>query len=344
MENQNGKTKVFIKYLCVATIAGVLFTVNIVLKFQPISRSNSCKCSTTVHLYEIKPCLLSLIQRYDTFNVLSADGTDGLRQGLIAAETAAHVSTVQQHAASWVTQAYHAHVLRYVHAVLLLLSSFSCTYQFKLPPHVLLLPPQLQLAIVPASRPHQHSHTCQRTNTRQHPPHRRLPFLLQPQGLKVVRAQEVLWTIGGWADLWEAVCVQDELAHCSQRRAHFQHLLRFKLTFGLLSAQVLTDQICEAVTGLVELLMDNFHFGTRGLQGTEHTHKCLVHTQQVKGHSIHTLVKHTLAVCPERCDNISASLLQSSVSHDPSEMILICCSAAQGTFLIVSNVENSCAV
>ncbi len=212
MENQNGKTKVFIKYLCVATIAGVLFTVNIVLKFQAISRSNSCKCSTTVHLYEIKPCLLSLIQRYDTFNVLPADGTDGLRQGLIAAETAAHVSTVQQHAASWVTQAYHTHVLRYVHAVLLLLSSFSCTHQFKLPPHVLLLPPQLQLAIVPASRPHQHSHTCQRTNTRQHPPHRRLPFLLQPQGLKVVRAQEVLWAVGGWADLWEAVCVQDELS------------------------------------------------------------------------------------------------------------------------------------
>jgi len=34
----------------------------------------------------------------------------------------------------------------------------------------------------------------------------------------------------------------------------------------------------------------------------------------------------------------SASLLQSSVSHDPSEIILICYS----TFLIIINVENSC--
>ncbi len=37
----------------------------------------------------------------------------------------------------------------------------------------------------------------------------------------------------------------------------------------------------------------------------------------------------------------SASLLQSSVSHDPSEIILICRFAAQETFLIISNAENS---
>jgi len=37
----------------------------------------------------------------------------------------------------------------------------------------------------------------------------------------------------------------------------------------------------------------------------------------------------------------SASSLQSSVSHDPSEMILICWFAAQETFLIIINVENS---
>ncbi len=37
----------------------------------------------------------------------------------------------------------------------------------------------------------------------------------------------------------------------------------------------------------------------------------------------------------------SASFLQSSVSHDPSEIILICWLAAQETFLII-NVENSC--
>ncbi len=39
----------------------------------------------------------------------------------------------------------------------------------------------------------------------------------------------------------------------------------------------------------------------------------------------------------------SASFLQSSVSHDPSEIILICWFAAQETFLIIINVENSCA-
>ncbi len=39
----------------------------------------------------------------------------------------------------------------------------------------------------------------------------------------------------------------------------------------------------------------------------------------------------------------SASLLQSSVSHDPSEIILICWFAAQETFLIINNAENSCA-
>ncbi len=39
----------------------------------------------------------------------------------------------------------------------------------------------------------------------------------------------------------------------------------------------------------------------------------------------------------------SASLLQSSVSHDPSEIIIICWFAAQEIFLIIINVENSCA-
>ncbi len=43
----------------------------------------------------------------------------------------------------------------------------------------------------------------------------------------------------------------------------------------------------------------------------------------------------------------SASLLQSSVSHDPSEIILIYWFAAQETFMIISNVgvkktENLC--
>ncbi len=36
-----------------------------------------------------------------------------------------------------------------------------------------------------------------------------------------------------------------------------------------------------------------------------------------------------------------ASLLQSSVSYDPSEIILICWFTAQETFLIIINVENS---
>ncbi len=38
----------------------------------------------------------------------------------------------------------------------------------------------------------------------------------------------------------------------------------------------------------------------------------------------------------------SALLLQSSVSHDPSEIIIICWFAAQETFLIIIFFENSC--
>ncbi len=45
--------------------------------------------------------------------------------------------------------------------------------------------------------------------------------------------------------------------------------------------------------------------------------------------------------------NFQQPLLQSSVSHDPSEIILICWFGAQETFLliiiiIIINVENSC--
>ncbi len=38
--------------------------------------------------------------------------------------------------------------------------------------------------------------------------------------------------------------------------------------------------------------------------------------------------------------NFQQPLLQSSVSHDPSEIILICRFDAQGTFLTIINVEN----
>ncbi len=38
-----------------------------------------------------------------------------------------------------------------------------------------------------------------------------------------------------------------------------------------------------------------------------------------------------------------ASLLQSSVSHDPSEIILISWVAAQEIFKVIINFENSCA-
>ncbi len=40
----------------------------------------------------------------------------------------------------------------------------------------------------------------------------------------------------------------------------------------------------------------------------------------------------------------SASFLQSSVSHDPSEIILICWFAAQETFIIIINVESCSAL
>jgi len=39
----------------------------------------------------------------------------------------------------------------------------------------------------------------------------------------------------------------------------------------------------------------------------------------------------------------AASLLQSSESHDPSEIILIWWFAAQETFIIIINAELSCA-
>ncbi len=40
--------------------------------------------------------------------------------------------------------------------------------------------------------------------------------------------------------------------------------------------------------------------------------------------------------------NFQQPFLQSSVSHDSSEVILICGFAAQEIFLIIINVENSC--
>jgi len=40
---------------------------------------------------------------------------------------------------------------------------------------------------------------------------------------------------------------------------------------------------------------------------------------------------------------MSASLLQSLMSHDPAEIIKICWFATQGAFLIIINVENCCA-
>ncbi len=42
------------------------------------------------------------------------------------------------------------------------------------------------------------------------------------------------------------------------------------------------------------------------------------------------------------CDEFSASLLQSSVSHDLSEIILKCWFAAQERFIIIICVETSC--
>ncbi len=38
--------------------------------------------------------------------------------------------------------------------------------------------------------------------------------------------------------------------------------------------------------------------------------------------------------------NLLLWLLQSSVSHDPSEIILICWFAAQGTYLILTDIQN----
>ncbi len=52
------------------------------------------------------------------------------------------------------------------------------------------------------------------------------------------------------------------------------------------------------------------------------------------------LIKNTIV---KYYSEFSASLLQASVSHDPSEINLICWFAAQKTFLIIISLENSCA-
>ncbi len=49
-----------------------------------------------------------------------------------------------------------------------------------------------------------------------------------------------------------------------------------------------------------------------------------------------------LNLFPRVKSEFSASLLQSSLSHDPSEIILICWFTAQEAFLIIINVENIC--
>ncbi len=46
----------------------------------------------------------------------------------------------------------------------------------------------------------------------------------------------------------------------------------------------------------------------------------------------------TMSSCDGKAE-FSASLLQSSVSRDPSEIILICWFAAQETFIFIINVE-----
>ncbi len=40
--------------------------------------------------------------------------------------------------------------------------------------------------------------------------------------------------------------------------------------------------------------------------------------------------------------NLQQALLQSSVSHDPSQIILMCGIGAQETFHLIINVENNC--
>jgi len=51
----------------------------------------------------------------------------------------------------------------------------------------------------------------------------------------------------------------------------------------------------------------------------------------------------TVFIFSGKAEFSTSLLLQSSVSHDPSEIILIWWSPAQETFLIIINVENRCA-
>jgi len=55
------------------------------------------------------------------------------------------------------------------------------------------------------------------------------------------------------------------------------------------------------------------------------------------------IFQNVIYSCNGKAEFSTSSLLQSSGSHDPPEIILICWFAAQETLLII-NVENICAV
>ena len=80
--------------------------------------------------------------------------------------------------------------------------------------------------------------------------------------------------------------------------AHLEHLLRFQLSLGLLPAEVLSDDVGEAVGGLVKLLVDDLHVQAGGLQGRQNPDRGLAGAHQAEGHRGHPLVQHPLTVRP----------------------------------------------
>ena len=212
-----------------------------------------------------------------------------------AVEAAAHVSAVQEDAAARLAHANHAGVGR-PRLLLLLLLAARCPSE--LPAQPVLLPPGLQVAVVPLGGPQEHGRSGQRTHGGQRAEPGGVVLLLQTHRPVPGGGEEERGAVGRGPELQHAVGVQEELAHPRQHGAHLNHLLRLQLALGLLAAQVLADDVLEAVAGVVELLVDDLAVQPRRLQRIEHAHRRPVVSHQVKGHGADPLVEDPLAVCP----------------------------------------------
>lgn len=137
---------------------------------------------------------------------------------------AAHVSTVQQDAVTWLTVANDAGIL---HMRLLFRHCAVQPRGFvpqsgKFPPLLLLMPAMPQLVVVASANPQEERCARRGGGYGQHLPPSRGALLLSPQRVKVHDAQEVLAAVGGWPKNQTVIRVQDQLAHPCQNSAHLQ--------------------------------------------------------------------------------------------------------------------------